>query len=101
MGDGAIVVAETFLRVLEMLSNDVEEGIDLYDDTRLERVEVIYRHISRLNVPLVLQEHLVVRLNMRQRYVVFPEHIPVQIRVFVARFLVVVEAERLMVPNRK
>src|SRR5262249_40716715 len=91
MGDGTVVVPETFFRILEMPADDVDEWVDRHNDAGLKRIQVIHSHQPRLHVPLVTTEHLVIRLDVWRRNVIFTEQIPVEIRILVAGFLVFIK----------
>src|SRR5262245_61023959 len=101
MSDGTAIVPQAFLGILEMPSDDIDERIDRNDHAWLKSIQIVYRHHSRFRVPLVTLEHLVIGLDMRRRHVVFAKHISVEIGIFVTGFLVVVETERLMIPDRE
>src|SRR5262245_49209774 len=99
MGDGTVVVPETFFWILEMPADDVDEWVDRHNDAGLKRIQVIHSHQPRLHVPLVTTEHLVIRLDVWRGNVIFTEQIPVEIRILVAGFLVFIKTESLVISN--
>src|SRR5690242_16580848 len=70
----AVVESKTFLRLLEVPANDVGELFELRIDARLKRVQVVDRHLARVDVPLMLTHHLVSRFDVGLRLVVGAEH---------------------------
>src|SRR5215467_6991973 len=91
MRDRTPVVSQTILWILEVATDYIEKWFNRHNHTRLKGIEVVHGNQTRFHVPLVILEHLVVGLDMRQRNIVLTEHVPIQIGIFVPRFFVLIK----------
>ena len=73
MAHRRIVVAEPFLRLLEVAADDVAEFVDRDLGVRIKGIEIVGRHESRVFIPPMLLGELVGRVDMRRRHVIDPE----------------------------
>ena len=80
----AAVVSEAFFGILELAADNVDEWIQGDYNAGLESIQVVDRDHPRQRVPLVALQHFVVGLNVRLRNIVFPEHVAIQVGIFVA-----------------
>ena len=65
----AAVIAQSFLGLLEMSSENVGERLNRGENIRVERIQIINRDQTRLHVPFVVANHLVGRLYIGRRNV--------------------------------
>src|SRR5712691_644389 len=99
VGRRAVVPAEPFLGLAEVLLDDVGELLQLDFHARIERVEVVDREQARAHVPLVRARGLVRALDVRLGPVVRAEELDVRLRILVSDRLVGVEPERLVIAD--
>ena len=83
-----VVVAETFLGLLEVPADDVRELPDLDDHVGVEGIEVVHADHARRHVPFVVSGALVFRDDIGFRPIVLAEHANVVFRIPVADRLV-------------
>src|SRR5215471_21691493 len=94
-----VIVSEAFLGLLEMPADNIDKRFDADLYVEIEGVKIVDRDLPRINVPLVILEKFVISLNVRRWNVVYAKHVPVQIRVDVSGFLILVKPQRLMMAN--
>jgi hypothetical protein len=76
----AVVVAETFSRLLEVASDQIDERIDRYFGGRVERVEVVDGDGARGIVPAMVAHETMRGLHVRRGDIVDAEDSLVEIR---------------------
>src|SRR5215471_1557142 len=99
MRDGASIVPQSFLWILEITADYLEEWFNRYHHARFESIEVVDRNQTGFHIPLMVLEHLIVGLDVRQWYIVLAEHVSIQIGIFVPCLFVLVESQRLVITD--
>ena len=77
MCHGGAIIAQAVFGILELPADDIDERVESNNDAWLESIQIVHCHHSGFHVPLVVLDHLVVGLDVRQRHIILAEHIPV------------------------